>query len=641
MKKIILKGKIKINKNGFGFFTPENEEFDDVFIPKNGIKKALNNDIVMVRVVKEKDSEFKAEGVVIDVVERSNSVMVGRFEKVKNFGFVILDGNYNYDVFVATENVNGAKDGDKVVVELIDFTKKDKNPTGKITEILGKVDDVGIEVLAIAKKFELPTEFSKDTLDYARSLPNSLSKDDYDGRTDFRDLFTVTIDGADAKDFDDAISIEKEGENYALYVHIADVAHYVREKTDINNDAYERGNSVYLLDRVIPMLPEELSNNLCSLNPHVDRLVLTVKMVIDKKGKVLEYEFFEAVINSDHRLIYDDVSDYLEGKEHILKDDKLLNKLDMFNELHVILMDSREAKGDIDFNFKETKIVLDQSGHPIEIGIAERRVSNMIIESFMVITNEVVGSHFANLDVSFVYRAHEKPTEEKEAEFRKMVAKFGFVIRGRELYPKDYQNILKEVEGEKIEMMINNLMLRSLSKADYRREPSIHFGLATENYSHFTAPIRRYSDLIVHRILKNSLHGIFKKETKNYHNKLDEICEHISITERQAESAEREVEDLKKCEYMLDKVGNEYHGVISSLTNFGFFVELDNTVDGLIHFRELDGDYYEFDEEQYAIIGENTGKRYELGQDVRIIVEKVNVELREIDFGLVEDDRKG
>lgn len=635
MKNTILRGKIKINKNGFGFFTPDNEDFEDVFIPKKDIKKALNNDIVMVKIVKESDSEQKAEGTVVEIVERSNSILVGRFEKVKSFGFVILDGNYNYDVFIGAEHINGAKTGDKVVVELIDFTKKDKNPTGKITEVLGTIDDIGIEVLSIAKKFELPTEFSKETLSYAKSLPKALSKEDYEDRTDFRDLFTVTIDGADAKDFDDAISIDKDGDDYVLYVHIADVAHYVKEKTDINNDAYERGNSVYLLDRVIPMLPVELSNNLCSLNPHVDRLVLTVRMLINRSGKVLGYEIYEGVINSNHRLIYDDVSDYLEGKKHPYNDQELLSKLDLFNELHHILLASREAKGDIDFNFKETKITLNDKGEPIDIGIADRRVSNMIIESFMVLTNEVVGSHFANLQVAFVYRAHEKPTEEKETEFRKMIAKFGFVIKGKELYPKDYQNILKEVEGTKYEMMINNLMLRSLSKADYRREPSIHFGLATKNYSHFTSPIRRYSDLIAHRIVKNSLHGIFKKESKNYHNKLDEICEHISITERQAESAEREVEDLKKCEYMLDKVGNEYNGVISTLTNFGFFVELENTVDGLIHFRDLQGDYYEFIEDQYAIVGQNSGKKFELGQEVRVIVEKVNIELREIDFRLV------
>ena len=642
MRDLIIKGKLKINKSGFGFVVPEQEGVEDIFVAKKDLKSALNNDTVMVRVVKEKKGDYKAEGVIHEVVERSDRPLIGRFEKVegKGFGFVILDGKSSYDVFIAPENMNGARDKDKVVVEIVEFKKKDKNPRGKIKEVLGKVDDVGIEVLAIAKKFELPTAFSPETLEYAQSLPTELSEEDYRDRKDFRDLFTVTIDGADAKDFDDAISIDKAGDNYILYVHIADVANYVKEKTSINTDAYSRGNSVYLLDRVIPMLPFELSNNLCSLNPNVDRLTMTVKMEIDKKGKVVSYEFFESVIKSDYRLIYDQVSDYLEGKDHIYTDSVLLEKFDLFNELHEILAKKRDEAGDIDFNFKETKLVLDEQGKPIEIGIDQRRVANMIIESFMVVTNEVVGQHYANLDVSFVYRVHEQPTTEKETEFRKMIAKFGFVIKARELEPIDYQNILKEAEGTKYELVINNLMLRSLTKAEYRRVANIHFGLATKNYSHFTAPIRRYSDLIIHRIMKNSLRNIYKEETKKYQKKLDEMCVHISETERTAEEAEREVMDLKKCEYMLDKIGQRYKGVISSLTGFGFFVELDNTVEGLVHFREMNDDYYNFNEDQYAIVGERSGRKYELGQIVEIEVSNVNTEFREIDFRLIVDGKE-
>lgn len=639
MNDLILKGKIKINKSGFGFVIPEQEGIEDIFIAKKNLKSALDNDTVMVRVIKEAEGDYKAEGVITEVVERSDKILIGRFEKVKgkSYGFVILDGKYNYDIFISAENVNGAKDGDKVITVITEYSKEDKNPRGKIKEVLGKVDDVGIEVLAIAKKYELPTAFSPETLEYAKSLPESLSSSDYANREDFRDLFTVTIDGADAKDFDDAISIEMEGDEYVLYVHIADVAHYVKDKSSINQDAYDRGNSVYLLDRVIPMLPFELSNNLCSLNPKVDRLAMTVKMVIDVKGKVKSYDFYESVINSNYRLVYDDVSDYLEGVNNIYNDNILLKKLDMFNSLHQILAKRRDEKGDIDFNFKETKLVLDDKGKPIYVGIEHRRVANMIIESFMVITNEVVGGHFAALDIPFVYRVHERPTLEKETEFRKMIGKFGFLIKGKELYPKDYQNILKEAEGTKYEFTINNLMLRSLTKADYRREANIHFGLATENYSHFTAPIRRYSDLIIHRIMKNSIHGNLKPENRKYKRKLDQMCLHISETERTADEAEREVMDLKKCEYMLDKVGDRYTGVISSLTSFGFFVELENTIEGLIHFREMTDDYYMFDENQYAIVGERQGKTYELGQEVNIEVINVNTELREIDFKLVGD----
>lgn len=640
--KELIKGKLRINKSGFGFVVPENKDYDDIFIAKKDLKSALNNDTVLVKITKQKRGEYKAEGVIKEIVERNTKPLIGRFEKNKGqgYGFVILDGKYNYDIFIPKENINGAKDRDKVVVEITEFNKNDKNPRGSVKEVLGKVDDIGIEVLAIAKKFELPTEFSTETLTYAKSLPTSLSKKDYEGRKDFRDLFTVTIDGADAKDFDDAISIDKLEDKYVLYVHIADVSNYVKEKSSINTDAYSRGNSVYLLDRVIPMLPFELSNNLCSLNPNVDRLTMTVKMEIDKKGNVLDYYFYESVIKSDYRLVYDNVSDYLEGKKNIYTDSMLMKKLDDFKELHEILARKRDEAGDIDFNFKETKLVLDDEGRPIEIGIDERRIANMIIESFMVITNEVVGNHFANLDVSFVYRVHEKPTAEKEAEFRKMIAKFGFVIKSRELKPKDYQNILKQAQGTKYEFVINNLMLRSLTKADYRRAKNIHFGLATENYSHFTAPIRRYSDLIVHRIMKNSLHNFFKKETKKYQKRLDEYCKHISETERTAEEAEREVMDLKKCEYMLDKIGYRYKGIISSLTGFGFFVELDNTVEGLVHFREMTDDYYDFNEDQYAIVGERSGRKYELGQTVDIEVANVNTEFREIDFRLITNGEK-
>lgn len=633
----LIKGKIKINKSGFGFLIPEIEDMQDIFVSREDLNSALNNDTVMVRVVKKAKGDYKAEGKVIEVLERSDSVLVGQYEKVKNFGFVILDGKHSHDVFIPSGKDKKAKNGDKVVIKIIDFKSRDKNPTGEIVEVLGGINDVGVEILAISKKYEIPTEFKKETLDFARSLPQEIREEDIKDRQDFRDLFTVTIDGADAKDFDDAISIDRNGDNYTLYVHIADVANYVKEKTDINADAYLRGNSVYLMDRVIPMLPYELSNNLCSLNPNVDRLAMSVKMEIDRKGNVLDYKFYESVINSNYRLIYDDVSDYLEGKNHKFTDQELMDKLTIFNELHKILENKRQEAGDIDFNFKESKIVLDESGKPIEVGIAARRVANMLIESFMVLTNEVVGGHFAKRDISFIYRVHEKPTLEKETSFRKMIAKFGFMIKGRDLQPKDYQNILKESEGSKYEMTINNLMLRSLTKADYRKEQNIHFGLATENYSHFTSPIRRYSDLIAHRILKGYLHDNLKKESKSYHKKLDDICEHISITERRAEDAEREVEDMKKCEYMLDKIGNEYKGVISSLTNFGFFVELDNTIEGLVAFRSLD-DYYEFNEEEYAIIGETTKKRFELGQEVQIKVTNVNVELREIDFGLIENE---
>lgn len=637
----ILDGKINLSKKGFGFFIPDDENLEHIFISRLSLNRALDNDRVRIKVIKEAEGNNKAEGEVVEILERNRSVLVGEFQKIKKYGFVILDGNKsNHDIFIPTEHINGAKNHDKVVVEILFFDRKDKNPTGRVVEVLGNTNDTGIQILAIAKTYELPDEFSYDTLNYARSLPDVPDKKDFANREDFRDLFTVTIDGADAKDFDDAISIEKKDDKYILYVHIADVAYYVTENSAINDDAYERGNSVYLLDRVIPMLPEELSNSLCSLNPNVDRLTVTVKMVFDKKGNINDYYFYESIIRSNYRLVYENVSDLLEGKENIYKDDELIESLSNMNELHAILEEKRKIKGALDFDFKESKIILDKYGTPIDIKEDERRVANKLIESFMVVTNEVVGGHFANMDVPFIYRVHEAPSEEKVEEFRSVIAKFGLQIKGQQLYPKDFQKILEDVEGTTLSFLISNIMLRTMRKAEYKREPNIHFGLATENYSHFTAPIRRYSDLVVHKILKGSLHNNFKKEKRSYLKRLDKIAAHISETERNAEEAERDVESLKKAEYMQNKIGNIYDGIISSITNFGIFVELPNTVEGLVHFRSLNDDYYEFDKENYKIIGQHLGKVYELGQQVTIKVDNVNIDAREIDFKLMEVEEK-
>lgn len=643
MKKTI-EGKLSINKSGYGFFTPDNEEIS-IFISKTNLNKALDGDRVRVTLLKEAYEDRKAEGKIVEVLERNKSIMVGTFQKFKDYGFVILDDKkYNHDIYIPSKHINKAKEGDKVVVELKSFGKGDKNPVGRIKEILGKAWDTGIDVLSIAKNLDIPDKFSAETLTYAQNLPQELSKADYHDRKDFRDLFTVTIDGRDSKDFDDAISIEMEEGLYALYVHIADVAHYVKVNTDIDRDAYKRGNSVYLLDRVIPMLPEELSNNLCSLNPNEDRLAVTVKMLINERGKVKDYNFYESVIRSDYRLIYEDVSDYLEDENKGLeirskKDSVLENRLRLMGDLHYILWEKRERKGSLDFNFKESRIDLDQYGKPIDISIAERRVANKMIESFMVITNEIVGGHFANIEVPLLYRVHDEPAEEKVLEFKRTIGKFGLIIAGKDLYTKDFQNVLKEVEGSDKELLVNNLMLRSMKKAEYRREPGIHFGLGIENYSHFTAPIRRYNDIVVHRILKDSLYSRFKKVRNSYLNRLDEIASHVSETERRAEEAEREVDKLIKCKYMEDKIGNVFRGIISSVTAFGFFVELLNTVEGLVHFRSLTDDFYEFDEENYYIKGQNKGKVFELGQEVRVELESVDIQLREINFKLVNDEK--
>lgn len=641
MEKDIIIGKIRTNKKGFAFFIPEDENYPDVFISKFDINDALDNDIVEVEIIKEKTEDASPEGRVVKVIERNEATLIGKFQSVKNYGFVVLeDKNASHDIFIPKEGMKKAKTNDLVVVKIDKFDKSDKNPTGHVVEVLGNINQPGVDILSIVKKYDLPVEFSKKTRAYAKSLDDKLRPADYKNRKDLRNLLTVTIDGYDSKDFDDAISIEKNGDFYDLYVHIADVSHYVGENSPIDRDAYQRGNSVYLMDRVIPMLPEKLSNGICSLNPQEDRLAVTVKMTINKNGKVKDYSFYESVIKSDHRLIYDDVSDFLEDKANIFHDKKLEEALLMMYDLSKKIEKRRQDRGSIDFKFNEARIELDKKGKVKDISIEERRVSNQIIENFMIITNEVVGGHFANMDVAFLYRVHEKPDEEKVTEFKRMIGRFGLVIKGQDLYPKDFQQLLKEVEGKKEEVLINNVMLRTMKKAEYRRNADIHFGLASMNYSHFTAPIRRYSDLVVHRILKDSLKGKIRKEKDSYLKKLDEIAERVSTRERVAEEAEREVVDLKKCEYMLDYIGDSFDGVITSVTGFGFFVELANTVEGLVHMRNLRDDYYIFDEENYHIIGEHTGRKFELGQPVRIKVDNVTMESREIDFKLVEKDDK-
>ena len=633
-----LTGKISIASGGYGFFTSNNRNFDDVYISKDKLNNAHNNDKVRIRIIRQKEKSKNAEGEVVEILEKANEELIGTYQANKNFGFVICDEKSQHeDIYVNKENSLGAKNGDKVVVEIITYPKSG-NPEGKIIEIIGSKNDKNIDILSIVRQKKIPTDFSKQTKKELVFIEDQVNQNELEGRTDLSKLFTVTIDGRDSKDFDDAISIEKNGEDYDLYVHIADVSHYVKKHTALDDDAYERGNSTYLYNIVIPMLPEKLSNGICSLNPGEIRLSLTAKMTIDKKGKVIDNNFYKAYIKSDKRLVYDDVNDFLEGDKDVFDDSVLKEKLGLFDELYKILKKSRENRGSIDFNFEESQIDVSETGEVLNIEALERGPGNKMIEEFMLIANETVASLFAYMDFPFIYRIHEKPSEEKLDGFKRALNAMGYNIKGNDLHPKDFQNILKEVEGKKEEKIINMLMLRTMKKARYANYNDIHFGLSTKFYTHFTAPIRRYPDLIVHRILKFFIENKLNKINQtSLESNLEEAADHLSITERRSEDAERAVEDLMKCKYMTRFIGEVFEGRISSITEFGMFIELENTVEGLFMYKFSDH-RYDFIEDSLRAFDVDTKIYYNIGQEVKIRVVNVDLVKREIDFYLEDED---
>lgn len=637
-EEINLTGNISMAAGGYGFFISNNKEFDDVFISKDKLHGAHNNDKVKIKIIREKENSKNAEGEVIEILERSNEELIGTYQASKKFGFVVCDDKSQPDdIYIDIKNSLGAKNGDKVVVEII-YYPKSGNPEGKVIEIIGGRNDKNIDVLSIIRQKKIPTEFSKQTKKELVFIEDEVNSEELLSRTDLSDLYTITIDGRDSKDFDDAISIDKNGDNFDLYVHIADVSHYVKRNTALDTDAYDRGNSTYLYNIVVPMLPEKLSNGICSLNPGEIRLTLTAKMTIDNKGKVLDNVFYKSYIESDKRLVYDDVNDFLNGDEDVYDDEVLKKKLRLFDKLYKILRKSREKRGSIDFNFEESQIDVSETGEVLNIEALERGPGNKMIEEFMLIANETVASLFAYIDFPFIYRIHEKPSEEKLNGFKSALNAMGYNIKGKELHPKDFQNILKEVEGKKEEQIINMLMLRTMRKAKYANYRDIHFGLSTEFYTHFTAPIRRYPDLIVHRILKyfieNKLNKINQTSLKS---NLENAAEHLSITERRSEEAEREVEDLMKCKYMTRFLGEVYEGRISSITEFGMFIELPNTVEGLFMYKFSDH-RYDFIEDSLRAFDVDTKKYYTIGQEIKIRVANVDLVKREIDFYLEDED---
>ncbi|MEW6621919.1 MAG: ribonuclease R [Bacillota bacterium] len=638
-------GRIDGHSKGFGFLVPEKApDFHpggDIFIAAKDLNGAMHRDKVIVRLFPTKEVGGKPEGEVIRILKRENEQIVGTFERNRNFGFVIPDDKrLSDDVFVSSDDINGAEHGDKVVVKITRWPEPRRSPEGKIIEVLGKKDAPGIDILSIVRKYKLPEVFPEKVLKEARRAAKMPLEEAADGRADLRDLPMVTMDGADAKDLDDAVSLElQENGNYLLGVHIADVGYYVKEGSALDKEAFERGTSVYLVDRVIPMLPPELSNDICSLNPHVDRLAMSVFMEITPRGQVKTYEIAPSIINIDHRMTYEAVNEILMGNKEAA--DRHLEFVDTFfamKELSEVLRKKRHERGSIDFDFPESKVILDGQGKPEKIIKINRGPAEKIIEEFMIAANETVAQHMYWLNVPFVYRIHEEPSADNLSSLNEFLHVFGYHIRegqGR-ISPKSFQEVVEKVKGRPEEKSINMVMLRSMKHALYSPECIGHFGLASEYYTHFTSPIRRYPDLVIHRIIRGQLvkGGLSEKAKKRLQKFVQKAAEQSSLREKVAEEAERESVQLKMVEYMLQYLGEEFSGVISGVTNFGFYVELDNSVEGLVHVSTLTDDYYHFDEKHFVLHGRHTGKSYKIGDSVKALVAKVNVEERNIDFEL-------
>ena len=637
----ILQGKFIGHERGFGF-VKVSDEIPDIFIAKNNKKDAMNGDIVEVRILKEKHGVHN-EGAIINVVERNTKQVVGTFEKSKNFGFVIPDDNQlGTDIFISKSNFAKAKNHQKVVVKIAKYPRKGMKAEGKIVEVLGYVDEAGIDMLSIIKQYNLLNEFPKNVLEEAKEVSKTEIKPE--GRVDFRDKEIFTIDGEDAKDLDDAVCVDDNGDGtYTLGVHIADVSNYVKEGSSLNAEAIKRGTSVYMLDRVIPMLPKELSNGICSLNQGQDRYALSVIMKIDEHGKVIDSDICKSIINVTRRMTYTDVADIINktNPKTIEKYNKYIEHFERMQKLALILKERRLKDGYLSLEIPESKITLDKNGIAIDVKPYETNFANEIIEQFMLTANETVAERFYWLNAPFIYRVHEKPDEEKIKELNKYLFNFGYRIKGKldDIKPKAFSQILEDVKGKEEERVVSNLLLRTLKVARYEAENKGHFGISSKYYCHFTSPIRRYPDLFIHRVISKYLaseYNISETMKEKFEKQAEKYATTSSECEQIATKAERESEDIKKAEYMQSKVGEEYTGIISSITSFGMFVELENTVEGLVRLADMKDDYYIYDDINKQLIGKETGKTYKLGQKVNIEVVSADKQTRKIDFILVQ-----
>lgn len=629
---------------GFGFVTPD-EGGDDVFIPASETMGAMQKDKVLYKVLHKAEKGKKADGVIVKILERGMQRIVGTFEASnKGFGFVVADDKkIAKDIFISRDHTKGAVSGHKVVVEIIDYGEDRRNPEGKVVEILGHVNDPGVDILSVIRRYELAVEFPEEVYAEIENLETEVREEDKIGREDIRDWLTITIDGEDAKDLDDAVTLVKlDNGNYELGVHIADVSHYVREYTELDKEAYARATSVYLVDRVIPMLPHKLSNGICSLNPHVDRLALSCIMEINHRGEVVAHRIAETVINSNYRMTYTAVREILEeGTPELLEQyQEIVPMLEEMEELRQILGNKRRKRGSVNFDLPESKIILDENGKPVDIKPYERSISTNMIEEFMLVCNETIAENSFWQEMPFMYRSHQEPDEDKLEKMEQFLRGFGYHLRKKdgEIHPREIQKVLRTAEGTDEERIITRMILRSMMQARYTAENGGHFGLAAKYYCHFTSPIRRYPDLEIHRMIKKMLHGeLDEKSSANYRKKMPDWAKHCSKQERVAEDAERDTDALKKVEYMEDKVGEIYEGIISGVTGWGIYVELPNTIEGMVALNQMDDDFYEFDDKNMLVYGKRTKKSYRLGDRVTVYVSKVDRMMGTIDF-MFEDD---
>ncbi|HEC2168878.1 TPA: ribonuclease R [Staphylococcus delphini] len=641
----LVRGTLSQNKKGFAFLRPDDQEMEDIFIPPTKINRAMDGDVVLVEVKKSRGDfrKGKFEGEVKAIESHSIKQVVGTFSEARHFGFVVPDDKrIMQDIFVPKGQELGAVEGHKVLVQITQYSDGTNSPEGQISAILGHKNDPGVDILSIIYQHGIEIEFPDDVLKEAEDVPETIQPDELKGRRDLRDDLTITIDGADAKDLDDAIAVKKlDNGNTELTVSIADVSYYVTEGSALDREAYDRATSVYLVDRVIPMIPHRLSNGICSLNPDVDRLAMSCRMEIDAQGQVVKHEIFESVIHSNARMTYDAVNRIITDKDAATRAQypEIVPMLDLAQTLSQQLITMRKKRGEIDFDIKEAKVIVNEEGIPKEVVTRERGEGERLIESFMLIANETVAEHFNKMEVPFIYRIHEQPKSERLRQFFDFITNFGIMVKGtgEDIHPSTLQNINEEIAGRPEDMVISTMMLRSMQQARYDADNLGHFGLAADYYTHFTSPIRRYPDLIVHRLVRKYLieKSMDGRAMHEWEEKLPQIAEHTSNRERRAIDAERDTDELKKAEFMIQHIGDEFEGVISSVANFGMFVELANTIEGMVNMQNMSDDYYHFDERQMALIGERKAKVYRIGDVVKVKVIHVDVDERQIDFQIV------
>lgn len=639
-EKTYYEGYFRKNARGYGFVRIEGQE-DEIFIAKENSLNALNGDHVLIEVTEEKNKIKSAEGKVVRILKREKDTLVGTFQNSKIFGFVVPDDkNFGTDIFISKKNFGKAKNNQKVLVKITKYPQNGKKAEGKIVEVLGNMNDAGVDMLSIIKEYKLPAKFSEQVKEEAIKCGNEINRSEISKRVDLRDKKIFTIDGEDAKDLDDAVRVEKlKNGNYKLEVHIADVSYYVKENSLLDQEALIRGTSIYMLGNVIPMLPKELSNGICSLNAGEDRFTLSCVMEIDTKGNVVSSEIYKGVICVTERMSYTDVQKILDKSDEAVleKYSKYIQDFEIMEELAKILKARRTENGYLNLDIPESKIELDIEGKAVKIGKYETTFANEIIEQFMLTANEAVAEKFYWLDAPFIYRVHEEPDIDKVNELNKFLYNFGLKIKANKdnVYPKEFAKVLEEIKGKEEERVISTLILRTLKLAKYEPENKGHFGIASKYYCHFTSPIRRYPDLFIHRVISKYLENNYILDDEDIirlKKQSEDRSKQSSEREKVATEVERDAEKMKKAEYMEDKIGEEYEGIISSITPFGMFVELDNTVEGLVRFENMGDEYFIYNEERKVLIGEKTNKTYKIGDKVDIRVIRANKQLREIDF---------